>query len=381
MTYINSFNLNGESEVMNEFIKIASEQKIIDLYDTKNDRDESGEDLINEAHPEPVEVAESYRENGGVVENENEQQEEDIDASTRMPNGQTSQKSTNAAGELIDQLIIVADHMDCLGESDIAIFADNISHKIDKEAAWYIPALAIGIPLIIGAWFLTSYSNKSDIKNTGVEANIQEVDNRITNYSKAILEQVSGEHMAQSVERLQDLKNTIDSVKKTRDSYMSSIATLSENLRALTGLSNKEMPNAETVKNAMKSPEAQDIVKKIHKNNDKYSDYIKTIILPSLRKDLNYFKTYFAATKGIEPQSQGIWHSFESLFHTHQDLPSEGDAIVTALTKTIATLEADVELRKLDANESIDNISSRIKTDLSKEFDIPKAQEDDIIKL
>jgi len=154
------------SSVMNDFIKIAAESGLITTNLKPEDKDfvgnpsketpvkdhrryepteeydiTKGEDLVQQAHPEKIQVADAMGE-GGVVENVNEQQEKDIDIATKMPTG----AFIGVHAELINGLIKVATQLDDEGKHKEAKHIDRAIERLThlpfskshlhKEAGW-----------------------------------------------------------------------------------------------------------------------------------------------------------------------------------------------------------------------------------------------------
>lgn len=151
---------NG-SQVMGEFAKIAAESGLIttDLgkqivgnpdkspvgpfrnnpsvsgkTDTlsvdRNSKDygitkETGEELVNKAHPEDPEIAESMG-MGWLVENENEQQEADVEVATSMPSGALPGK--HAA--LMSALVALANELEGEGKAEAAARVDRTIERL-----------------------------------------------------------------------------------------------------------------------------------------------------------------------------------------------------------------------------------------------------------
>lgn len=114
-----------KSEVMSEFLKIASEQNMIkEAYPEQNPYAEdkktieektlpkSEKHIMEIAHPEPVYVAEA-RGDGGLVENEIENQQKVIEMINKMPEGSLVGRYAKTAIELIK----MANACDDVGET------------------------------------------------------------------------------------------------------------------------------------------------------------------------------------------------------------------------------------------------------------------------
>lgn len=132
-----------KSETMEEFLKIASEQNLLkealpeknpyqeDLKTIEEKRlDPPEKSIIEEAHPEPVYVAES-RGDGGLVENQLEQQKKLIQMINKMPNGNIVGRYAQATAELVK----LANACDELGEMDAANLLTDLANKLTQEMA------------------------------------------------------------------------------------------------------------------------------------------------------------------------------------------------------------------------------------------------------
>ena len=103
-------------EIMGEFLKIAEKEDLLGLKKTAapeknpNQEDEKTikekrlkspeKNIIEEAHPDPVYVAEA-RGDGGLVENANEQQKKLIEIINKMPTGSLVGRYASAINELV----------------------------------------------------------------------------------------------------------------------------------------------------------------------------------------------------------------------------------------------------------------------------------------
>lgn len=123
-----------KSEIMNEFLKIAEEQGMFktaaDESDLKeNTLPEPEKSIIEIAHPDSVYVAEA-RGDGGLVENEIENQKKIIEIIKKMPTG--ALLGTYASSILT--LIKMANACDDIGEKEAA-------NKITKAAELLIEGI------------------------------------------------------------------------------------------------------------------------------------------------------------------------------------------------------------------------------------------------
>lgn len=139
---------NG-SKVMEEFAKMAAESGLITTDFDKpiigttdkevpvkdhrryepteeyNITKETGEDLVNKAHPEDSKPAEAMGD-GGLVENVTQQQKKDIEIATKMPSGALIGRHA----ELVNSLICLADKLDSEGKKEAALRIDKTLERI-----------------------------------------------------------------------------------------------------------------------------------------------------------------------------------------------------------------------------------------------------------
>lgn len=130
--------------VMSEFLKIAEEQNLLGLNKTaaaeKNPYQEDlktieekrlkspEKSIIEEAHPEPVFVAESRGE-GGLVENEIEHQKKTIEIINKMPTGSLVGRYASA----VEQLVKFASDCDVLEQSEAADMLTEAAQELLAE--------------------------------------------------------------------------------------------------------------------------------------------------------------------------------------------------------------------------------------------------------
>ena len=224
-------NLTGESEVYKEFLRIyGSEEEKQDekpkatpsndlakakkesenLFDIETKTNESNKFILEQAHPETVEVAESYHQNGGVVEDLIKVQEIAVDIANRMPNGRISNKAI-ASKELIDELIVVAEEMDIRGHNDIAIFADNTAQKIHKKAfAWGVVGIVAAtlIPTLVGAYY--GIAHLADPINMNIRQNIDSLQLAVNEYKESKSQLLTNSTLADQLDNLIVLLNKFD---------------------------------------------------------------------------------------------------------------------------------------------------------------------------
>jgi hypothetical protein len=132
-------------EVMSEFFKLAEEQDLLGLKKTaapeKNPHQEDlktieekrlkspEKSIIEEAHPEPAYVAEA-RGDGGLVENQLEQQKKLVEMLNKMPTGSLVGRYASAGLELIK----IANICDELGNDNAADALTDAAHILFSKA-------------------------------------------------------------------------------------------------------------------------------------------------------------------------------------------------------------------------------------------------------
>jgi hypothetical protein len=130
--------------VMSEFLKIAEEKDLLGLKKTaaaeKNPHQEDlktieekrfktpEKSIIEEAHPEPVYVAEA-RGDGGLVENEIEHQEKVIEMMNKIPTGSLVGRYAST----IKQLSKFANYCDTLGQTEAADLLTEAAEELLTE--------------------------------------------------------------------------------------------------------------------------------------------------------------------------------------------------------------------------------------------------------
>lgn len=130
-----------KSEVMGEFLKIASEQGLVseakDSEETIESKrvEKSKEDIVEKAHPKPVFVAES-RGDGGLVENLNETHKKIMEIINKMPTGSLVGRYASTSYDLLK----LANECENVGEN-------AISDELTKLASKFISAVDFSSPL------------------------------------------------------------------------------------------------------------------------------------------------------------------------------------------------------------------------------------------
>lgn len=397
--YINSSEKG--SEVLQELLKFEKTEKdklntIQNLYHTEPSEDKTGKELILDAHPEKGEIIPSYHELGGVCENEQTAQDADLAAARRMPDGTTISKKVVAEEELLNELRIIAEEMHIREQNDLEKFSSNLIENVKKKSinkeAWVGMAaiiLASAITPLVASWWYSSYSTSSDKRNTGIDNNILQMKEHLNTYNLSLsgvgdeAGQQTGEEISGIVDRLNELSAFIDKLKLSRDTYLKNSSELARRLRDTTNLNVSKVPTSKDVSNNVDNmsadkptlkPNAKTIIDTINNYNNRYSKYITGTILPKLKEDFQYISAYLKMTQSIEPAKKdpSWWDSVGKWFSSTPELKSEGKQVVEYFSKLITSLEADVQLRELDAKHAINSLSKKIEADISKEFELKK---------
>lgn len=120
-----------------------------------------GKDIVEKAHPKDAQVAKSMGK-GGLVENQVQQQEKDVEIALKMPDG--AQHGVHA--HVVQELVKLANELENSGDIEAAKRIDAALKEVaclpfdkghlHKEAAIFIP-LIIGLVALLGAGAATGY--------------------------------------------------------------------------------------------------------------------------------------------------------------------------------------------------------------------------------
>ena len=103
-----------------------------------------------------------------------------------------------------------------------------------------------------------------------------------------------------------------------------------------------------------------------------YKKYITTSINPRLQKELNdYYMPYFEQTKDIEGINQD-WTD-KALDIVNPTLKSTGENFIQNLQSLIKSLDSDLAVREIDRKKAIDNVTSKVQSNISSQFTIDPA--------
>lgn len=429
-----SLNLNTDNEVFDEFIKIAENKifKVVQegddsnvkdmksLYDVSKE-DKTGKELIEKAHPEKGETIESYLTDGGLVENQNQQQEIDIAIALKNPNTKVYKK-TMAAKELADELIIIAEEMDVRGNEDLAAYADGILYRLDKTvlagvgeiaeealtgvaakqiAKAVAPKAVAGVAGVAGAGASTSWIGSAgllgaatpwvaagvgvaaiagalclivhfaDPINFGVDTNLSSLLTCIDKYKQ---EQNKDSDMASRV--LESLNETCSGIYKTRESYKKLMDALTSKLKTLTKVPETKdqllNTSSKNIVQASNDKQVQETVEKINKNNEMYNSYIKQMNekLMSISK---YLESYFKATQDIAHSESGERGVLDTLSDVGKRWwgkvsNSLAEELVIALNVFIKSLLDDMNFRTQELHQLVSMMTSKVQADISQNF-------------
>ena len=133
-----------KSEVMSEFLKIASEQGMVKnaypenpfqedlkVIEEKYRKKHPEKHIMEQAHSEPVYIAES-RGDGALVENEIENQNKIIEMINKMPTGSLVGRYASA----IHNLVVYADKCDTMGELYAADLLTTAAKQLTNDLSF-----------------------------------------------------------------------------------------------------------------------------------------------------------------------------------------------------------------------------------------------------
>jgi hypothetical protein len=374
-----SFDIPQESEVMKEFLKIASEEK---LYDVETNEDSTAKELIEKSHPEKesVEVTDTYGENTGLVENLTQQQEVGIDIANKMPDNKVSRK-TMAELNLHEEITLIADEMRLRGEDDLELFAKKLEYSLKKKAA--LPAVAIAgiiaVPALISAYLYGVHG--TDPVDYGVEKNLTSLWYAIEEYKQnRILGEGSeqGNNISTILDRLQNISVAIN---KKRNEYMSAMEQFSNMLNSAPKSRSKlDNINPEDVKNEIKDRRSALVVQYMEDWTNKYKSSIKRI-LPELMRTHAYLEKYFERSEDFASDETGERSTWSQLWEKTKEFggyfaKSDEQHILDALGTAINSLKVEEQNKQKETSILVKNLSKPIEEELKEDFDIEKAKAD-----
>ena len=379
-----SLNLNSDNEVLDELIKIAQDNqvKVIkpgnknnpkdmkDLYDVGITDDKTGKELIESAHPEKTDILKSYTTDGGLIENQTQQQETILSIVNRDPSNRIYKK-TLASKELADELLIIAEEMDVRGNLELSAYADSLLQKVSWLPA--IPlagkALMVAVPAILGG--LYALVHETDPVNFGVDMNLQSLVLAIKEYkdSKPASADVS-------VDVLSELNVILSGIYNTREQYKKLIDSLSLDLKKLAPVpsSTDQLKSTKTEQIAplTQSKEANELVNKINKYSSMYINYVSSIV-PELNRVKNYLTNYFKQTQDLAESKTGERGTLEKIWdktteYLSKAKRSDEENLLDALSVFIKSLNDDIKMRTAEKDQLISMLTTKINYDISEKF-------------
>lgn len=364
-----------DSEILREFIKLAANEDKI--YDVWADGDETGKELIEKAHPEKIQIIDTYIENAGVVENSTEQQEVDIEVTNKMPDNKFSRR-TMASNDLRDELIIIADEMTVRGEIELRNFANKLSDGLKKKAQvveLLIP-IGIGVAAVLGAYMCMVHA--TDPVDFGVDKNLNSVLISISKYRENIQQNDNIEIFLKGLEKL------IHNISESREKYMNAMrqlsTVLSEEQSVPTSRSELNTINADSVKDVISNKKSEKIIKYMNEYTDKYNSFIRSVTA-TLKKYYNYLEKYVEETKNIATTDTGERSSWTQLWEKTKEFAgyvtkSDSDNLLESLKVLIESLNKDTAIRHQERAQIISTLTNPIEENISEYFNIEKAKED-----
>jgi hypothetical protein len=193
----------SNSEIFNNFVKIAEEQGLTSsddtkkklektrradslsiediekLYNVKPDQPKGAKykrNITENAHPESVIVAPSYDKLNALVENDNERQNIILNIVNKTPNGHLTQHKY-AENKLILNLVRVANDLDNRDQDKLMSLADTCLFQLNnkqmvKKALGPLAIVGIAVPVLLGALYLQQHMV---FVNEGFEVNHQKL--------------------------------------------------------------------------------------------------------------------------------------------------------------------------------------------------------------
>lgn len=197
----------GNSDILNNFIKIAEEQGLIPLdapdkakkkleknprmdslsaddlkklYNVKPEQAKGNKyqrNIIEDAHPTSVIIGPSYDKLNGLVENNNERQDILLHILNKTPNGQLTNHKY-AEKNLILSLVRIANDLDNHNQDQLRILADTCLIQVSncqplkKEGIAFLAAGLIAVPVLLGSFYLQQHLS---FINEGFEKNHQKL--------------------------------------------------------------------------------------------------------------------------------------------------------------------------------------------------------------
>lgn len=188
-----------ESEIFNEYVKIAEKEGLVKesdyadvrigtdtpsvieaLYGVRpNDekKNQQYSQLLDQAHPETVVIAPAHDRLNGVLENLKQRQSIMMGIALKTPDGALIQRRyVKAHQDLLDSLVRVGFTLDSAKEIELMKVADNCADRLVKEAQLFT-GIAIALAAVLG---LTAAINHTDYSRQNVAQN-----------ARLVIEQVS----------------------------------------------------------------------------------------------------------------------------------------------------------------------------------------------
>lgn len=234
--------MSRQSEIFNEFVKIAQEKGMIsnDSKDSKKKLEQTGradsldisaigalygvkpdapkgsdykKNIMEVAHPNSVVISPSYDKLNGLVENNNERQNILLHIVQKTPDGLNTQRKY-AEQDFLLSLVKIANELDQRDEHDLRKLADvcltQTSKKVIEKQAW-APVIGAVVAVLVGVWL----KQHLPMINDGFEKNhqklVSEIDDLIeSNNSWQTTLQAGVKYKEEFIAEMQDFKSKLN---------------------------------------------------------------------------------------------------------------------------------------------------------------------------
>ncbi len=373
------------SEVFHEFIKIAYDSglssyeepdigkekdnekaKLIEgLYsdEATEDQDKDGDELVEKAHKDKVEVLNSYLEDAGEYKNSVKTHKITENVATKGPEvNNIWHKNVTAIKNLMDELIVIAEEMEVRKQDDIVSFADNILERIDytgdmvKEAAvpskipWKGILQFLAVVGAVGGAAYWGFSHADSGK-------VYSVNSACKIFIDGLKSYLSGKNIDKTV------MMTLESIGRTVEQFRQKYYTLNGEYQSLISTIRNSEDKAEAKENLQKAKEKN---KQIDALVEKALEILrnKAMELEGVKEEMKNKESEATSRTSSDIVWENVTGYYDAVTVTDEDL----------LVKNFTTLIASIEADKTNRTNNI----SRVEKTLSEPTLEPVKDEDTI---